>query len=302
MNTTPAVDAVGDAQTLLFVPGDRPGLFDKAATSGADGVILDLEDAVAGPDKEAARSHVAAWLTDGAPAAVRINAFETPWFSDDLAAVRGSGCAVMLPKATRDGVAAVVARLGTRTRVLALLETAIGIADALAICRSPNVIRAAFGSIDFSTEIGVDPNDREALLHARSILVLASAAGNLAPPLDGVTTNHQHCWRARRCPVRVSAGIHRQAMHSSNPDRTGQRSIRARTRTGGMGPRHPQRRCRWRQQGRRPHGRCPRPGARTPPPRSTRTAAVTGPGLRETQAPAAMSRPMISFMISVVPP
>jgi citrate lyase subunit beta/citryl-CoA lyase len=59
------------------------------------------------------------------------------------------------------------------------------------------VIRAAFGSIDFSTEIGVDPDDREALLHARSVLVLASAAAGLAPPLDGVTTDLTSSVRAK---------------------------------------------------------------------------------------------------------
>jgi citrate lyase subunit beta/citryl-CoA lyase len=183
------VDAVTRARTLLFVPGDRPGRFAKAAASGADGVILDLEDAVAPPDKVAARSHVAHWLGGGSPAVVRINAVGTPWFTEDLAALRGTSCTIMLPKASADGVATVVDSLGEQTRILALVETAAGVIRASSICVLPEVIRLAFGSIDFSTEIGVAADDREALLHARSTLVLASAAAGLAPPLDGVTTD-----------------------------------------------------------------------------------------------------------------
>jgi citrate lyase subunit beta/citryl-CoA lyase len=181
-------DAVVAARSLLFVPGDRPDRFGKAEASGADGVILDLEDAVAASNKDAARSHVAAWLAAGRSSIVRINAADTPWFAGDLSAI-GEGTTVMLPKASVEGVVAVVAVLGERTRVVVLLETASGILGAASICRSANVIRAAFGSIDLGTEIGVDPDDREALHHARSLMVLASAAGGIAPPLDGVTTD-----------------------------------------------------------------------------------------------------------------
>jgi citrate lyase subunit beta/citryl-CoA lyase len=184
------VDAVATARSLLFVPGDRPDRFAKAEAAGADGVILDLEDAVAAASKGVARSHVAAWLASGKPATVRINAADTPWFAEDLSAiVAGHDTTVMLPKASVDGVTAVVSALGEQTRVVALIETATGVLNAASICRSANVIRAAFGSIDFSTEVGVDPDDREALLHARSMLVLASAANGIAPPLDGVTTD-----------------------------------------------------------------------------------------------------------------
>ncbi|WP_328353169.1 CoA ester lyase [Mycobacterium sp. NBC_00419] len=182
-------DAFTLARTLLFVPGDRPGRFDKAVASGADGVILDLEDAVAASNKDDARSRVVQWLTGGPAAVVRINAVETPWFADDLAALRGCGCTIMLPKASADGIEAVGAVLGEQTPVIALVETAAGVLAAASICAVPHVIRVAFGSIDFSTELGVAAQDREALLHARSVLVLASVAAGLAPPLDGVTTD-----------------------------------------------------------------------------------------------------------------
>ena len=178
-----------NARTLMFVPGDRPDRFAKAVASGADGIVLDLEDAVAPSKKDAARSLVAGWLAGGGSAAVRVNAADTPWFADDLAAIGGWGCTIMLPKASVEDVAAAVARLGDDARLLALIETAAGIIDAPSICASPNVDRAAFGSIDLSTEIGVNPNDREALCWPRSTVVVASAAAGIAPPLDGVTTD-----------------------------------------------------------------------------------------------------------------
>jgi citrate lyase subunit beta/citryl-CoA lyase len=185
---TDAPDYVALARTLLFVPGDRPGRFAKAMAAGADGIILDLEDAVAAAHKDEARSCVAQWLT-GRTAVVRINAVDTPWFADDLEMMRGSGCTVMLPKASVDGVDSVGAVLGEQTRVIALVETAAGVMAARAISSAPQVVRLAFGSIDLSTELGVRADDREALLHARSTVVLASIAEGLAPPLDGVTTD-----------------------------------------------------------------------------------------------------------------
>ena len=54
--------SVPSARSLLFVPGDRPDRFDKAAASGADVVIIDLEDSVADEDKDRARDNAAAWL------------------------------------------------------------------------------------------------------------------------------------------------------------------------------------------------------------------------------------------------
>ena len=78
MTTPTETAAFALASTLLFVPGDRPGRFAKAVASGADGVILDLKDAVAPPDKDDAPSHVAHWLTSST--VVRINAVDTPWF------------------------------------------------------------------------------------------------------------------------------------------------------------------------------------------------------------------------------
>ncbi|MFI7114882.1 HpcH/HpaI aldolase/citrate lyase family protein [Amycolatopsis sp. NPDC049868] len=176
-----AID-IANARTLLFAPGHRPDRFAKAAASGADAVVLDLEDAVGTESKEQARAHVRTWLSQGHRALVRINAPATPWHADDLGLIREFDCPVMLPKAEDpshvDGLSAVVP----------LLETALGIAQAVAVCSAPGVIRPAFGSVDLAAQLGVDHRSHEALRYARSSIVLAAAAAGCAAPIDGVTT------------------------------------------------------------------------------------------------------------------
>src|SRR6476646_707523 len=79
----PRIAAVQDARSFLFVPGDRPERFDKAAASGADIVILDLEDALPAEHKDDARELVREWLDRGGTALVRLNGADTQWFGDD---------------------------------------------------------------------------------------------------------------------------------------------------------------------------------------------------------------------------
>lgn len=171
------------ARALLFVPGHRPDRFDKAAASGADGVILDLEDAVAPAGKDAARAHVDEWLSRGGNALVRINGSGTPEFEADLEVVAKHGCPVVLPKAEDPSVLA-----GIGVPLVPIIETAAGIEAATAVCAVKNVVRAAFGSVDLATQLGVRHDDELALGYARSRLVLASTANGIAPPIDGVTT------------------------------------------------------------------------------------------------------------------
>ena len=110
-------------RTPLFVPADRPDRFEKAAASGADAVILDLEDAVAPGRKEAARASLRSDFTD-LPVLVRINATGTPWHEDDLAALRGLNLsAVILPKAEDPtSVAAVSEVLGEAIATDAVID------------------------------------------------------------------------------------------------------------------------------------------------------------------------------------
>ena len=96
-------------RSLLFVPADRPERFAKAAASGADAIILDLEDSVSAARKSAAREAVAAALATPGPGVlrlVRINPLDAGMLADDLAAARGAD-ALMLPKA--EGAIAIAA-------------------------------------------------------------------------------------------------------------------------------------------------------------------------------------------------
>lgn len=174
---------LADIRAPLFVPAHRPDRFAKAAGSGADAVILDLEDAVPAEAKADARAALAVGFTD-IPVLVRVNARGTPWHDADLAAVaalRPAG--VILPKAaSADEVAAVQAATGVA--VLALIESAEGLANARSIARK--AARLVFGSIDFCADLGA-AHDRDVLLPARWELVLASRLAGIAAPIDGVT-------------------------------------------------------------------------------------------------------------------
>ncbi|HVV09453.1 CoA ester lyase [Amycolatopsis sp.] len=175
---------IAAARALLFVPGDRAERFAKAAASGADGVILDLEDAVGEADKDAARAAVDEWFSAGNKGIVRINGAGTPWFQADLDLVVKHGCPVVVPKAEDPGVLG-----GIDVPLVPIIETARGVEAATAVCSAHNVVRVAFGSVDLATDLGVRHDDQLALGYARSRLVIASAAAGIAPPLDGVTTN-----------------------------------------------------------------------------------------------------------------
>lgn len=177
--------------SYLFVPGNRPERFDKALAAGPDCVILDLEDAVPPSEKALARSAVMDWLSAQAsasrPVAVRINSGDSPWFTDDLAMCALPGVsAVVVPKAADPGDIDRVVSSGASS-VLALIESAQGIAHAPMIAGMNGVDRLMFGHIDFSVDLGIEGDERE-LDYFRSQLVLASRLAGIAAPVDGVTT------------------------------------------------------------------------------------------------------------------
>ena len=191
-------------RSYLFVPGNRPDRFEKAWQSGADAVILDLEDAVQSAHKDLAREEVASWLSPARPVYVRINGAGTPWFERDLEVVGMPGVlGVVLPKAELpEQVEQVAARLTSEARVLPLLETALGVWNAGALAQTPRVERLAFGSVDFQLDTGIT-GDQEELLYARSRLVLASRIASILPPVDGVTMALDDLTRLRDDVVRA---------------------------------------------------------------------------------------------------
>lgn len=178
--------ALPDITVALFVPGDRPERFVKAASTDADAIIIDLEDAVAADGKDQARAALKRDFTDK-PVLVRVNGIGTPWHDRDIAALRGHGfSAVVLPKAEFGPEFETLCEQ-LDLPVVALIESVRGLADARRIAITCNVARIAFGSIDFSADLGCG-HTREALLLARSELVVACRLAGLPQPIDGVTT------------------------------------------------------------------------------------------------------------------
>lgn len=178
------------ARSLLFVPGNRPARFAKAAATAADLVIVDLEDAVPQDKKAGARDAVRQWLCADGRSAVRVNGTRTVHYQQDVAALAGLPglSTVVVPMAEDPGaLAALHQKLGADVEIVALIETALGLVRAFELASTPGVSRLAFGHLDFAADIDSSTED-EAMLMARSSLVVASRAAGLPGPVDGVTT------------------------------------------------------------------------------------------------------------------
>ena len=174
------------ARSFLVFPGDDDHKRGRALASGADAVVLDLEDGVAEPAKDQARSRIEAFAAEpGAPVRlVRVNDPASPAGARDLAAVeRVSVAAVVVPKA---GLAAVDAAAGAGKPVVALVEDAAGVRDAYALAEHSAVVALAIGSADLSASLGLVADGSGAeLAFVRSQLVIASAAAGIRAPVDG---------------------------------------------------------------------------------------------------------------------
>ncbi|TMJ01943.1 MAG: CoA ester lyase [Alphaproteobacteria bacterium] len=134
-------------RSVLYMPGSNARALEKAKTLPVDGVILDLEDAVAPDAKESARDQVVAAVKAGGFGArevfIRVNGIDTPWFADDLhAAVAAAPDAILIPKiSSADQPERIGARLlslhaNQRTRIWAMIETPTAVFNVRAIAAS----------------------------------------------------------------------------------------------------------------------------------------------------------------------
>lgn len=195
--TTPAGTpaAIAQARSLLFVPGHQPERFAKALDSGADAVILDLEDAVASGDKPAACERIAAAWPGLARAhdrlLVRVNPPGSPYHSGDLellSQLQGLR-AVMVPKSQDGQMLADIANAFPGLALLPMVETAQAVARLDEVARGPAVLRIALGHIDLQADLGMACDEDEAeLAPLRFALVVASRRAGIAAPIEGVTT------------------------------------------------------------------------------------------------------------------
>ena len=186
-----------DPRTYLFVPGNRPERFAKALASGADAVVLDLEDAVAADDKDAARDAVARWCrrrddppTAPASSCASTTLGSTPSPSDLRRCGRGAGSPrSCCPRPSRPRRSRAVRAAVPDAAVLALIESARGVAAAeeIAAARRASSGSSSARSTTRSTSTSTSPTPRTASPYAAGALALASRVAGLATPVAGVT-------------------------------------------------------------------------------------------------------------------
>lgn len=212
-------------RSLLFAPANEPRKTRKLSASGADAVVLDLEDAVANDQKIAARAIGREALRDihGPIRCIRVNAFDTGLTAGDVAEIV---CAeldvIVLPKAEApvdlrrldimiDAAEAAAGLPHGKIRVLPLIETCAGIAAGYDIARaSPRILAVAFGSGDLGRDLAL-PTIRgdltAALAYGRGKIVYDARAAGLGAPLDGPYLNvRDQVGMERDCRIAAALG------------------------------------------------------------------------------------------------
>src|SRR4051794_12834974 len=199
-------------RSVLYLPGSNPRALEKARTLPADGLIFDLEDAVAPDAKETARATIAAALGAGgyAPREVilRVNGLETVWGHADLAVAATLPIdAVLLPKVeSADRVRLAVSLLDAlgappSLAVWCMIETPLGVLRAADIAGAGKRIGAlVLGTSDLTKDLNArETRDRLPLMTALGLVLLAARAHGCAV-LDGVHLDlADAAWFAESC-------------------------------------------------------------------------------------------------------
>ena len=179
---------------FLFVPGTRPERFQKALDSGADAVILDLEDAIPEEEKELARNAIrSAWPSftqeQKGRLVIRSNSPGSKFYSADLILAKELDITCsLIPKSESPDQINGAALVLPNTAIIPMIETALGLEHLREIANSNQVIRLALGNIDLQVDLGMTCGvDETELQTARFQIVLASRLAEIAPPIDGVT-------------------------------------------------------------------------------------------------------------------
>ena len=184
-------------RSLLFVPGNKENMLEKALGFRPDAFVPDMEDSVPGAEKVNARRTIAAFLPglaeSGVPVVPRVNALETGLAADDLAAVVGPYIhGVSIGKIDVPGdiraVSELIGRLEReaglgegRIKLIPWLESASAIVHCYEICRaSPRLVGVAFGGEDFTHDMGIERlEDESEVAFARSQLCIAARAAEI---------------------------------------------------------------------------------------------------------------------------
>lgn len=175
---------------MLYAPASRPDRVAKALAGDADGVIVDLEDAVAPAAKGEARGALAAALASSAGhiVQVRINAVDTPWHDDDIRAVSQLPLEVgaRIPKAESVAAVQTIAEALPGRELHLLLESALGVELAFELGQCPQVASIGLGEADLRADLRA--NTDAGLLWARGRVVNAARAAGLPSPLMAAFT------------------------------------------------------------------------------------------------------------------
>lgn len=181
-------------RSMLFVPGNNPGMLQTCGVFEADAVILDLEDAVAPLEKDTARYLVSQALLNvdfgNSKKVVRINPLDTYAQVDIKMIVPAGPDALLIPKVQSEADIKTVVELiaaaeqpgQKQVGIIALIETPRGIAEAfhIAMADQRRVVALAFGAEDYTAALGaIRTKEGKEILAARSLLVNAAAAAGI---------------------------------------------------------------------------------------------------------------------------
>jgi citrate lyase subunit beta/citryl-CoA lyase len=191
---------------LLFAPAVRPDLLRKMPRTGADAIVIDLEDATPPDAKDIGRVEMRSAVADLAgqlPILVRVNDDTTPWHDDDLDSLPTEGLAgIVVPKVeTIAGLDSLAARLtdrGLDMPVIGGVETALGVADARPLLAHDVVSAAYFGAEDFIADLGgVRTASNDEVAYARAQVALAGRLADLTV-IDQIVADFTDDGRCRR--------------------------------------------------------------------------------------------------------
>lgn len=172
-------------RTLLFIPGNNPGMLQNLDIMGSDAIIIDLEDAVTVTEKDAARILVKEYLSTFKPNIdifIRINPLDSPYFYDDLEGIKDlEVTGILLPKASVESMKALDGFLNKNNldfKVIGLIETALGLEMSFDIlCQSDKVVGVLLGAEDLTLDLGATrTKESREIRYARSRIIAVSKA------------------------------------------------------------------------------------------------------------------------------
>ncbi|HMA13601.1 MAG TPA: CoA ester lyase, partial [Kiloniellaceae bacterium] len=185
-------------RSVLYMPGSNARALDKGRSLPADGLILDLEDAVAPDAKVTAREQIVAALQQGGygrrEIAVRVNPLDSPWGKDDVKAMAGTGAdAILLPKVESAAMVHALESLMEASGapdtmgIQCMMETPLGMLNAQEVAAaSPRITCLVMGTSDLVKDLqAAHTPDRLPVLTSLGLCILAARAHGVAIT-DGV--------------------------------------------------------------------------------------------------------------------